>query len=921
MNRIHQQREIIDRRAVIGRIEKIIDGAGYKPAHREKLVDLLKETVQSGYGEVERRFEAGGAPTEVLRANAFLIDQLVKIIFDFAETYVYPVSNPTKAERLGMVAVGGYGRAELAPFSDIDLMFLLPYKQTPLGEQMVEFMLYLLWDLGLKVGHSTRSIDECLRLARRDVTIRTSLLDARWLWGSQELFVEFKRRFHDELVAGSGAQFVEAKLAERDARHDRMGDARYVVEPNVKDGKGGLRDLQTLYWLAKYLYPVETVGDLIAHGLFTEQDVRRFETAQEFLWTVRCRLHYHAGRADERLSFSVQKFIGQRMGYTDGAGASGVEQFMKQYFLVAKDVGNLTRVLCAVLEEQHKKRRTFFRLPGLGRRKKLGEGLKIDGNRLTVAADGAFAKDPVNLIRLFHAAQEHDLDIHPLALRLVTRDISLIDGDLRANEQATRLFMEILTSEHEPEISLRRLNEADVLGHFIPEFGRIVAQMQYDMYHTYTVDEHTIRAIGILSQIERGGLSEEAPIASAAIHEILSRRALYLAVFAHDLAKGLDGDHSKLGVEIGHRLARRLGLSEEEAETVSWLVRHHLLMGHTAFRRDMDDPKTIDDFVEIVQSVERLRLLVILTVADIRAVGPGVWNNWKARLLRMLFNRALERISGDMVPENRAARIERAKDDLRAALTDWPKEDIDDHIATGYAAYWLFFDLETHVRHAGIVREAKRRGLDLHIETRIDEYHDVSEITVYTPDHPGLFSKITGAMALSGASVVGAKIVTLSDGMALDIFDIQDANNNAFDRPDRLQRLWTRIEDALAGKYSPARELSHAGRRGISAGTHAFPVAPRVLIDNKASSTHSVIEVNGRDRPGFLHDVTAALTAVGLQISSAHISTYGERVVDVFYVKDVFGLKIEHKEKLRQIQKRLMAAIEDRKTSQVDAAE
>ncbi len=910
MNRIVKQRQIIDRRQVIGRIDEIMGGDNYKPAHREALVGLLKEQVQAGYGEVRRRFEAGGAPAETLQANAFLIDQLVKIIFDFAEANVYQVANPTKAERLGVVAVGGYGRAKLAPFSDIDLLFLLPYKQTPLGEQMVEFILYLLWDLGLKVGHATRSIDECLRLSKSDVTIRTSLLDARWLWGSQELFIELQHRFADELVAGTGAEFVEAKLAERDQRHDKMGDARYVVEPNIKDGKGGLRDLQTLYWLAKYLYPVANVGDLIEHGLFTEQDLSRYETAQDFLWTVRCHLHYHAGRAEERLSFNVQSVIGERMGFSDAPGTSGVEQFMKQYFLVAKDVGDLTRVLCAVLEEQHKKRRGLFHLPGLGRRRKLSEGLKTEGKWLVLDGETVFTRDPVNLIRLFHAAQQHDLDIHPQALRQVTRDLSLIDDDLRADGEATQLFLEILSEGREPEISLRRLNEADLLGRFIPEFGAIVAQMQYDMYHTYTVDEHTIRAIGILKQIELGGLAEEAPIASGAIHEILSRRALYIAVFAHDLAKGQDGDHSILGAEIGRRLALRLGLSAEEAETISWLILHHLLMSHTAFRRDMDDPKTIEDFVQAVQSVERLRLLVILTVADIRAVGPGVWNNWKARLLRQLFNRALEVISGDQMAENRAARIEHAKEDLRAALGDWTDQEVEDHIATGYPGYWLFFDHETLVRHASIVRQAKRKGLDLHIETHIDAYHDVSEITVYTPDHPGLISKIAGAMALSGASVVGAKIVTLSDGMALDIFGIQDAENTAFDQPERLKRLWARIEDAVAGKYSPARELHKEGPKRAGSPAQAFPVAHRVLIDNKASSTHSVLEVNGRDRPGFLHDVTAALTALGLQISSAHISTYGERVVDVFYVKDVFGLKIEHKEKLTQIQKKLMETME-----------
>ena len=921
MSHIRNQRDIIDRLGVAEALESCLDGGSYKSERRQDLVEVLKTALARGTDTVRERFEAGGPGTDVLRGNAFLIDQLVRVIFDFANQRVYPAANLTTAEQLSIVAVGGYGRAELAPYSDIDLMFLLPYKQTPHGDQIVEFMLYVLWDLGLKVGHATRSTDETMRLAKDDVTVRTSLLDARWIWGDQALFQTFKERFQEEITSGSGARFVQAKLDERDGRHERMGDTRYVVEPNIKEGKGGLRDLQTLYWLAKHLYGMETVNDLVRQNVFTRRDANRFKKALDFLLTVRCHLHYIAGRAEERLTFDAQTQIAARLEYTDRAGISGVERFMKHYFLIAKDVGDLTRVLCALLEEQQKKRRGFFRLPLIARRKLSVEGFKIDGDRLTVEDDEAFRQDPVKILRLFYEAQENELDIHPQALRLVNRDLKLVNKTLRANPDANQLFMDIMTSRKDPETSLRCLNESGVFGKFIPDFGRVVAQMQYDMYHTYTVDEHTIRAIGMLAEIEAGALEDEAPAASAAIHEIESRRALYLAVMVHDIAKGRGGSHSELGAEIALKLGPRLGLSEEETETVSWLVLHHLTMSHVAFKRDIDDPKTITDFIDIIQSVERLRLLLVLTVADIRAVGPGIWNNWKASLLRNLYHRALAHMSGERFMENREARIEAAKDDLRAALSDWPADALEAHIETGYPRYWLAFDRATHCRHAEIVQEANSRNLNIHIETRVEKEDGFTEIVVYSHDHPGLFSKIAGAMGLSGATIVDAKIVTLANGMALDQFSILDINHLAYDDPARLKKLWGRIEDAVAGKLNPGRQLDHEGSPDLVDRSRAFTVAPRVLIDNKASSTNSVIEVNGRDRPGFLHDVTSALTELGLQISSAHVTTYGERVVDVFYVVDVFGTKIENEEKLARIRERLLAAVARTAETEIRAAE
>ncbi|MDP6786425.1 MAG: [protein-PII] uridylyltransferase [Rhodospirillales bacterium] len=920
MARVPKPRDIIDRKALAGDLADLTGGKA--SAARPRAVALFKAALADGWAEIRRRFEKAAAPgSEIVHANSYLIDQLVRSLYDFTLGHLYPVPNPTKGEQLTIAATGGYGRAELAPYSDIDLLFLLPYKLTPHGEQVIESLLYTLWDMGLKVGHAARSVADCIRLADDDLTIRTSLLEARWLCGDQKLFGQLETRFAREVVAATGPDFVEAKLAERDQRHERMGDTRYVLEPNVKEGKGGLRDLQTLFWIAKYLYPVADVGGLVEHGVLTADDARHFARSENFLWTVRIHLHYLADRPEERLTFDVQTVIGERMGYRDHAGTKGVERFMKHYYLTAKDVGDLTRVLCAVLEERHKKRRSFFRMPHIFSGPGRIEGFRVDGDRLTVDGDDAFAAEPGKLIRLFHEAQRHDLDIHPQALRLATQNLGLIDGALRADAEANRLFMEILTSPKDPEMALRRLNEAGVFGRFIPDFGRVVAQMQYDMYHVYTVDEHTIRAIGILAAIEKGTLTDDHPVASAVVHEVESRRVLYLALLLHDIAKGRGGDHSVLGAEIALKMGARMGFSEWETETVAWLVRHHLLMSAAAFKRDLEDAKTISDFIAVVQSPERLRLLLVLTVADIRAVGPGVWNAWKATLLRELYYRAVEEMTGGVSAEHRQARVEKAQDALRQRLADWPAAEIEEHIERGYPAYWLTLDADTHAHHAQAVREAERRGLDLHIETRVDPASDVTEILIYATDHPGLFAKIAGAMALTGAAIVDAKIVTLTNGMALDTFSIQDSRGGAFDNPGRLKKMWKRIEDAVAGRLRPERELDLVRRRALPSRTRVFKVPPRVLIDNRASAGHTVIEVNGRDRAGFLFDVTSALTDLGLQIASAHISTYGERVVDVFYVKDVFGLKMEHEERLTHIRETLIEAVSEPQADDAQAAE
>jgi [protein-PII] uridylyltransferase len=920
MSRIHAQRAIIDRRALIGRLADIAALEPNKHKRRTRVLEAFKAVLATGRAEIQRRFEAGAKGSDTVHETAFLFDQLIRAAHDFAVETELEQGVQTAAEALSLVAVGGYGRGEMSPQSDIDLLFLTPYKRTPRHERLVEYLLYLLWDLGLKVGQSTRSADECVRQAKADLTIRTALLEMRWLWGDQALFRDLRVRFRTDVVAGSGEAFVEAKLAERDARHEQMGDVRYVLEPNVKEGKGGLRDLHTLFWIARYLYGVENVRQLAESGVISQSAAARFVKAQDFLWTVRCHLHYLTGRAEDRLTFDVQPEIASRMGYGDRAGSRGVERFMKHFFLVAKDVGDLTRLFCALAEDAHKRkpRLRLGRMLSLGKRVEI-DGFVLEGDRLTVKEPGRFEKDPVAMVRLFQVALENEVDIHPRALDQVHRNLKRISPRMRGWSDATRMFREILTSRRNPEVALRHMNEAGVLGRLIPDFGRVVAQMQYDMYHVYTVDEHTIQAVGILHAIEAGQLREVAPVASEVIHKINSRPVLYLAVFLHDIAKGRNGDHSQLGAEVAMKLGPALGYSDAETETVAWLIRQHLTMSRTAFKRDIGDPDTINEFVALVQSPERLRLLLLLTVADIRAVGPSVWNGWKAGLLRELYLNADEVLSGGMA-EPRESRVAAAREVLAAKLAGlgWAADEIEAHLARGYPNYWTTFDADSHLRHARMMRDADRRHAPLTMDSRVDAHRSATEVTVYTGDHPGLFSQIAGAMAVAGANIVDAKIVTLADGMALDTFWIQEGDGQPFDSPPRLAKLAGSIEQVLMGRLRLDRELAARPAR-LPARAAVFTVPPRVIIDDRASTTFTLIEINGRDRPGLLYDITAALTRLGLQITSAHISTYGERVVDVFYVKDVFGLKVDNARKLQQIRENLLKALEGPKAAAVAA--
>src|ERR1700739_1720952 len=493
--------------------------AGREDVFRSSVTQMLKAELVAARATAQEMLLKDRHGRRCAERVCFVQAETIRILFAAATQHLYRSPVPSGAERMAVVATGGYGRGLMAPESDIDLLFILPYKQTAWGEQVAEAILYCLWDMGLKVGHATRSIDESIRQARGDMTIRTAILETRFLTGDKLLYDELVERFDKEVVQGTAAEFVTAKLAEREERHRRAGQSRYLVEPNVKDGKGGLRDLHTLFWIAKYVYRVRETDELLERGVFDAQEYRTFRRCADFLWSVRCNLHFFAGRAEERLSFDMQREIAVRLGYTSHPGMQDVERFMKHYFLVAKEVGDLTAILCAKLENEQAKpapvlSRMMARLRPSANRRRVpdSDDFIIDNNRINLATPDVFRQDPVNLIRIFRLAQKNNLAFHPDAMRAATRSLKLVNTQLREDPEANRLFMEILTSNG-AEIVLRRMNEAGVLGHFIRAFGKIVSMMQFNMYHHYTVDEHLIRCVGFLQEIERGG-SEEVIVAS-----------------------------------------------------------------------------------------------------------------------------------------------------------------------------------------------------------------------------------------------------------------------------------------------------------------------------------------------------------------------------------------------------------------------
>ena len=783
----------------------------------------------------------------------------------------------------------------------------------------------MLWDLGLKVGHATRTVEQSIKLAKEDQTILTALLDLRFLRGDETLSNELYAKFRKNITKGKGRAYIASKLAERDARHDREGNSRYVIEPNVKEGKGGLRDLHALYWIARFIDKDGQINDAqdpqsyVEMGLFDESAATRFVRAADFLWRTRIWLHYISGRPTESLSFDKQTALARKMGYASGPIEVAVEKFMREYFTNAKEVGALTRIACAKLEAE----KAILLPKGLdvflpnSRRNIKNTDFVLDHGRLMFSDPLKIKEKPSMILQLFETAGRRNLDIHPDAFTAIDFRRNLIDSDFRRSPENSQIFQKILLGAKAPYATLKAMNEAGVLGRYLIEFGGIVARTQFNMHHAYTVDEHTLRLVDNFHNILTGNMEKEHPISTAITANFTDEQKLilYLACLLHDTGKG-QGDQCIEGAQLGRRACRRLGVNQNVTDTVAWLIRRHLDMSETAQRRDISDPETIIEFAQLIGSQARLDKLTVLTTVDIRAVGPGIWNDWKGVLLRNLYQSTSAYLDGhkELAPVSRA---EAAKEQLIEKLSPERAKRIDSIISELGTNYWLNFDMADLVRHARFFDQSLEAGHDTAVQTRRDRTHDITELWVMTRDRAVLFADVTRAISACGASIIGARLHTGDNGRVMNVFYLQNPDGHAFGRQSDhvLETLRRRARKAAEGDTKGMKIPTPIKSRRAG----AIPVKPNVKYLDSASGDATIIEMEGRDRPGLLCHLAEALRDEDIDVLSAHIEVVGEKAVDAFYVRSR-GSDGNLSEKRRKVLRKILLDVLEIKSPDKKAA-
>ncbi|MBF0415129.1 MAG: [protein-PII] uridylyltransferase [Magnetococcales bacterium] len=862
---------------------------------RRQVIDVLRSTIRLGRERLHAIHLNGASGEFIVKGHAALTDIVLKRLFSII--HFYPVQ---EEESLTLVATGGYGRGELAPYSDIDLLFILPNDSRPKHEKMVERMLYCLWDLGMDIGHAVRQLEECVQQARQDLEIRTSMLESRYLAGNKDLFDNYKRKLFKKVLDKDPDSFLRAKLLEQTKRHDKFGNSFFYLEPNIKENPGGLRDIQTFSWISKYRYKVDHVKDLVDMGLITHQEYRVFTRSLSFLRRVRNALHYRAGRREDRLTFQHQIEIAREFGYRDRTGRQGVEQFMRRYYQVAQQVGDLSRIFLRKYQEEHLKIRWW-------NKRRLEDHFQLLGDKVALRFPELLETDPLIMLKIFNVAQRHLKSLHPETERLIRRRLDLIDRDFQRNPEAAALFLRILSGRQAVAWTLRRMNQIGVLGRYIPEFGRIMWQSQHDMFHVFTVDEHTLLAVAAVRQIQEGKLREELPLATKVHAELDNPTLLVLAVLFHDIAKGRGGDHTREGAVIARDVCQRFALPAAEIDLVAWLVENHLVFSRTAFRRDLGDPKTITAFAEQMANTKRLKLLFLLTIADIRAVGPGVWTPWKATLLWQLYNFALETLEKGAFRTSDVARHAKIRRDEATQMLV-PENDpkvVDAHFDRFYSDYFIQYDVRTLVDHFRAFAPLREEPMGVVFWTM--PATNTTELLLHTPDHPGLMARISGALTAEGVNILSASITTTRDGMAFDSFVLQNSQGKAIESKHRLDKIEQTLVSVLKGKTWPEALLSRTVPAVASPSPFRVPVS--IEVDNSFDG-FTILEITSLDRVGLLFTITREVERQGLQIRTAKISTYGERAVDVFYLRDIFGLKLNSR-KIEILKARLTKAVEN----------
>ena len=857
-----------------------------------RLSDLAREYVEAVRVEAERATWAGehGMPTAVRFAHA--IDRLVAFVVDvttdrFAQRYARG-----QHQRCALIAQGGYGRYEMSPWSDVDLLIVYPGRISPYVETITERVIQTLFDAQLQVGWAVRTFKDCIEQADRDLTIKTTMLDGRFIAGSRELGAQFTETVQDVLAARDVEHFLTAKRAESQERRARFGDSVFLLEPNVKEGQGGLRDLHTLLWIGRLVRGIVHLEEVAERGIASDSELSELLAARDFLLRVRHALHVLARFKQDKLAFDSQEKIAQRFGYHDDERNSAVELFMRDYYTNAAIVARTTADLIDRLTARPEPKGLISRLGS----RSLRDGVSIASGQLVVE-ERVFERDPVEMIRVFADAQRNDVTLSARTREVVRRNTEKLSPEVAQSRVAIDTFMGILKATDGVYRTLGEMNRLGVLGRLIPEFGRLFCMVQHDFYHIYTVDEHSLIGIRELERLREGAFAEENPLLTQVMRECDRPELLFLAMMFHDLGKGYGGDHDERGARMVVEIARRLRLNLDERKSLEFLVRHHLLMSMLAQNRDIEDPHLVAEFVSTVGSQDNLRYLYLLTFADMKAVGPQIWNGWKDHLLGDLYQRAVEAIETGVVTErNLASRVRRAKKRVVDQVSGEDEQRrLEEFVSAMPDSYMLSTTIDRVIDHWRLC-ESLGGGL---FRAGVSHFKErgFSELTVCTNDRPGLFARLSGVLSAHALNILSAKIVTSTNGLAIDTFRIDHGEEPA---ETMGAEVWTAvradIERALDGSLDVASMVAEQ-RRKRPAPTSVRKARRRatthVSVDNEVSRDHTVIDVYAADRPGLLFTVADCINRLGLTIHLAKITTRVHQVLDVFYVTDEAGNKVD----------------------------
>ncbi len=866
---------------------------------------------------LHQRLREGATGGEVVQAFSDFMDAL--LIARFREV-IHQGNAEIRAswQQCSLVAMGGYGRRELAPYSDIDVMVLIQGKQAEVAHTVSKGVFHHLWDLGFQVGHSVRSIAECLSIAETDLPACTSLLESRFLGGNPAVFQEFQKKFDLRILKRRAKRFVLDKIKERQREYAKFGETIFLLEPNIKKSKGGLRDVHLIQWVGRARYGVGTIQELSNRGILAFQDYQVLQEAQEFLWRVRGFLHFEANRAQDILTFDDQVRLAEIYGLSDLPNLLAVEQFMQQYF--RHTTGLYDR--CMRFLEQTQEQSWVDRMRRWWPNSLIEGNFRIEDNRLTIPSEKLHGvlERPVLLLRLFEISHDQAVPVDSKILNELSQYLTTIPNEQFHTEEVSRLFRGILNRPGRIGQTLEAMHQAGLLEKLVPAFARVRGLMQFNQYHKYTVDEHSLLAV---KETER--LQEDQGIIGEVYRQIQDKDILHLAVLLHDLGKGRPGDHSKIGQEIAHKMADRLELSQQDREVLAYLVFHHLVMSHTAFRRDLKDPKIILTFARKMKTVEILQKMFILTVADISAVGPEVMTKWKESLLGELYSRTFE----SMVEGQESIKTARGKSVLQPAARktllefiatqakeipspdpDWPSW-VDEQLAQLPDWYIASTQVEQMAAHLLAMRNLSSRPT--YVEGRFNVELGVSEYVLITRAQakPGLMMQITGVLAALGLEVLNAQIMTLADGTVLDVFSVNDSDCDGQPSDYRLSEVSQEIQGVVQEDYSVNQVFDR--RRRMNFGRQ-FPTGRRpteVVMDNEVSDSYTVIDVFADDKPGLLFVLAKILVQLDLSIHMARIGTRLDQVVDVFYVTNAQGDKISSGNESEHVQAILSTAVND----------